>query len=230
MIRGKVAFVTGATSGTGKAVALSLARQGVNIAAFDRWENDGVVGSTRKLNSLKREIRQMGVRCLTLCGDAMKDIDVMVAVAEAVVEFRRIDILFNDATAQEVPSNGQAGDAADITFKRMWLAARHVIPRMLKHGEGTVITCATAIGNSQQRGGWTLYGVASPFEDIGNTNIKISAICPALSAGVTRNLQQDGWTQLLQCNDSDLVTAIRDLVDGAVTTRWQSAKGSPWRA
>jgi NAD(P)-dependent dehydrogenase (short-subunit alcohol dehydrogenase family) len=91
-LRGKVAFVTGATSSTGRAVALSLARRGADIAAFDRWENDGVA-YTLKLDRLKQEVEQMGVRCLTLCGNSMKDVDVMVAVAETVVEFRRIDIL-----------------------------------------------------------------------------------------------------------------------------------------
>ena len=196
MLRGKVAFVTGATSRTGKAVALSRARRGVNIAAFDRWENDGALGSTVKLNRLKREVQQMGVRCLTLCGDSMKDIDVKVAVAEAVVEFRRIDILFNNTTAHGGPSHVAIDDAADITFNRMWLAARHVIPRMLKHGGGTVITCTTAIGNAQQLGGWTLYGVANPFEEVDNTKIKISAICPAVSSDVCHNLQQVGNTCL----------------------------------
>lgn len=219
--RGKVAFITGAASGTGRAVALALARRGVHIAAFDRWENDRAVGSTVKLERLRRDIEQMGVRCLTLCGDAMKDIDVMVAVAEAVVEFHRIDILFNDATDYVIHRQLSRGDDGDgeVNFRRMWLAARHVIPRMLRRGEGTVITCTTA-GLDTHQTGWALYGAASPFKEAGDANIRINAICPATSSDVCHSLQQDGWTQLSQSNH-DLVTAVQDLVTGTINVPWR---------
>ena len=226
-LRGKVAFVTGATSSTGRAVALSLARRGADIAAFDRWENDGVA-YTLKLDRLKQEVEQMGVRCLTLCGNSMKDVDVMVAVAETVVELRRIDILFNDTGSAEVESASKTDEPADNNFRMMWLAARHVIPKMLLRGEGTIITCAAG-SNVQPLKGWEIYGVANPFSDVSNTNIKINAICPAASSDVRRNLQIDGWTQLSQCQHTDLVTAVQDLVAGIVIRPSQGALPQ-WRA
>lgn len=212
-LHGKVAFVTHATSDYGRAVALSLARRGANIAAFDRWSNDHVVGSTASLLRLKREVEQMGVRCLTLCGDTMKETDVMIAVAETFVEFRRIDILFNDATVQTGYIDFTSDDPDNASFKRMWLAARYVIPRMLTRGGGTIITCAADTAGDQ-RYGWTLYRATYPFDEVGYEGIKINAICPEKSEGRDTS-QPNGWEQLSRY--PNLVNAVCDLVVGGYT-------------
>lgn len=211
-LRGRVAFVTNASSQHGRSVALSLARQGVQIAAFDRWTGDSAGGSTLKLQQLKREVEQMGVRCLTVYGDVMRETDVMLAVAEAFVELRRIDILFNYAKMQtDVELTGL--DPEEVSFRKLWLAARYIIPRMVVRGEGTVITCAADV-SAIQRGGWTLFNASNPFGHPEYANIRISAICPATRSAADDRLRGHGWQPIQPYPEADLVNAVSALVAG----------------
>lgn len=83
-LAGKVAFITGAAHGQGRAVALALAEEGANIVAFDVAKNLSYpaysFGSTDELDSLKRDVEQRGVGCLTVVGDVRSDADISKAV------------------------------------------------------------------------------------------------------------------------------------------------------
>jgi len=98
---GKVAFITGAAHGQGRATALALAKEGARIAAFDvarQLEYPGsTLGSQDDLRSLERECAEAGSRCLTFEGDGRDDAAITRAVDATVAEFGRIDILFNNA-------------------------------------------------------------------------------------------------------------------------------------
>src|SRR5580658_9905302 len=100
-LEGRVAFITGAAHGQGRATALALAREGVRIAALDvarqlPYPGYGL-GSTSDLESLAAECAGLGVECLLLVADVRDDGGVSKAVQQAAEKFGSIDILFNNA-------------------------------------------------------------------------------------------------------------------------------------
>ena len=92
---GKVAFVTGAAHGQGRAVALNLASHGARIAAFDVAKPLGYpgydLGSADDLRSLQEASRDAGSECLAFEGDVRDDAAIATAVDQTVAKFGRID-------------------------------------------------------------------------------------------------------------------------------------------
>src|SRR3954468_7265899 len=90
---GKVAFVTGATSGIGRGTALAFAREGANVVVADISENG--VRETARL------VEQLGSRALAVTCDVRKTDDIKAAVDQAVTPFGRIDVAFNNAGVEQ---------------------------------------------------------------------------------------------------------------------------------
>jgi SDR family mycofactocin-dependent oxidoreductase len=152
---GRVAFITGAAHGQGRASALALAREGARIAAFDiarAMSYPGyAMGSRADLESLTAECRDLGTECLTFAGDVRDDAAVTRAVDATVERFGRIDILFNNAgicaygLAHELTE--EAWDSMlDINLKGAWLVARRVIPVMIRQRSGVIINNSSVAG------------------------------------------------------------------------------------
>ena len=102
-LTGRVAFVTGAAHGQGRAVALALAGEGAAIAAFDvarplAYPGYGM-GTGEDLETLVRECEALGVACLAFAGDVRDDAAVTRAVDETVERLGRVDILFNNGAS-----------------------------------------------------------------------------------------------------------------------------------
>ena len=152
---GKVALVTGAAHGQGRATALALAGEGARIAGLDvarplAYPGYGM-GTPDDLGTLAAACRGVGVECLTFAADVRDDAAVSAAVAEAVSVFGRIDILFNNAgicaygLAHELTED--AWDAMiDINLKGSWLVARRVIPVMIRQHAGVIINNSSVAG------------------------------------------------------------------------------------
>jgi SDR family mycofactocin-dependent oxidoreductase len=151
----KVAFITGAAHGQGRASALALAREGARIAALDVARPLAypgyALGSSDDLTSLANACRAVNTECLTFAADVRDDAAVTAAVAETVRRFGRIDILFNNAgicaygLAHELTE--EAWDAMlDINLKGSWLVARRVIPVMIAQGSGVILNNSSVAG------------------------------------------------------------------------------------
>jgi SDR family mycofactocin-dependent oxidoreductase len=152
---GKVAFITGAAHGQGRATALALAREGAAILAFDvarplPYPGYGM-GTSADLESLAAECAAGGAACETMTGDVRDDEAITAAVDRAVSRFGRIDILFNNAgicaygLAHELTE--VAWDAMlDINLKGAWLVARRVIPVMIGQKSGVIINNSSVAG------------------------------------------------------------------------------------
>lgn len=152
---GRVAFVTGAAHGQGRATAIALARAGASIAAYDvarPLEYPGYgMGTSADLESLRAECDAVGSACIVFAGDVRDDGAVTRAVDATVERFGRIDILFNNAgicaygLAHELTE--EEWDAMiDINLKGAWLVARRVIPVMIAQRSGTIVNNSSVAG------------------------------------------------------------------------------------
>jgi SDR family mycofactocin-dependent oxidoreductase len=151
----KVAFVTGAARGQGRAVALALAKERAKILAFDiarPLERPGYpMGSIGELESLMAECMSAGGDCMTHAGDVRDAVAIKKAVDAARSSWGRIDILFNNAgicaygLAHELTEDDW--DAMiDINLKGCWLVAKHVIPLMIEQRSGVIINNSSIAG------------------------------------------------------------------------------------
>jgi len=154
-LAGKVALITGAAHGQGRATALALAREGAQIAALDVARPLAypgyALGTPEDLAGLAAACKELGRECLTFVADVRDDAAVTAAVEDTVRAFGRIDILFNNAgicaygLAHELTED--AWDAMlDINLKGSWLVARRVIPVMIRQRSGVILNNSSVAG------------------------------------------------------------------------------------
>ena len=195
-VRRPVAFVTGAARGQGRAVALGLAAEGYDIAAFDvarplPYPGYGL-GTTTELASLEREARAVGADVLLFAGDVRDDTEVTAAVATTVDLFGRIDVLFNNAgvagygLAHELSE--EAWDTVlDINLKGAWLVARRVIPVLIEQRSGVIINNSSVAGlrgfgrlSHYTASKWGLTGLTKAWAiELAEYGIRVNSIHPA---------------------------------------------------
>src|SRR6516162_2458078 len=144
-LAGRVALITGAAHGQGRASALALAREGVHIAALDVARTltypGYTLGSPQALDTLAEECRRLGVECLTFAADVRDDKTVSAAVHETMSRLGRIDVLFNNAgicaygLAHELTER-EGHAMLDQRVRGAWIVARSVIHKMIDRRDG----------------------------------------------------------------------------------------------
>jgi NAD(P)-dependent dehydrogenase (short-subunit alcohol dehydrogenase family) len=152
---GKVAFITGAAHGQGRATALLLAKEGANIAAFDvakKIEYPAYeFGSDTELQSLKTEVEKLGRRALIASGDVRNDKAVTKAVEDTIAAFGKIDILFNTAgicayAGIDTMLDAEWNAMIDINLKGPMNVTRRVVPFMKAAKSGVIINNSSTLG------------------------------------------------------------------------------------
>lgn len=144
---GKVALITGAGSGMGRAAALLFAREGARVAICD-VDRAG-------LDETARRVASAGGRCLAVDVDVTSSADVAALVGRTVDEFGGLHVLHNNA-AIYLPHKGDAPAAdldedvfarvIDVNLKGVYLCARHAIPAMIRSGGGSIINVSSLGG------------------------------------------------------------------------------------
>ena len=141
---GKVVFVTGGTSGIGKATAIEFARAGAKVVLSGRREKEGA--------QVVAEIKELGGEAAFVRADIAKDADVKAMVKFAVDKFGKIDIAFNNAGVEWVGPLDQATEAEyhrvfDTNVWGVLNSMRHEIPVMLKNGGGIIVNTSSVAGH-----------------------------------------------------------------------------------
>lgn len=180
-LQGKVAVVTGAGTGIGRACAVAMAREGARLVLVGRRRE--------KLEPLAREI---GGSALAVAGDVSNRTDVENLIARTVAEFGGIHVLLNNAGVLHIGnveqiSEQQWDETFNINVRGLWLLSRAVLPHMRKAGGGTIINMASVLGINGARNrasyapskGAVVLLTKCMAIDHGHENIRVNAICPS---------------------------------------------------
>ena len=143
-LSGKVALVTGGTSGIGKTTAIAFARAGAKVVLTGRREKEGA--------QVVDEIRKLGGDAAFVRADVAKDADVKAMVDFTVGKYGRLDVAFNNAGVEWTGPLDQATEAEyrrvfDINVWGVLNSMRHEIPVMLKNGGGAIVNNSSVAGH-----------------------------------------------------------------------------------
>ncbi|MCT4601039.1 MAG: 3-oxoacyl-[acyl-carrier-protein] reductase [Marinifilaceae bacterium] len=205
LLEGKIALITGASRGIGKAVALEMAKQGADIAFTDLFYDD-IAKETEK------ELLDLGVKAKAFASDASNFNDTDKVVAEIVKEFGTIDILVNNAgitkdTLLMRMTEEQWDAVINVNLKSVFNFTKAVQRTMLKQKSGSIINMSSVVGVSGNAGqanysaskagiiGFT----KSVAKELGSRNIRSNAIAPGfivtkMTAKLSQEVQ-DEWAK-----------------------------------
>lgn len=194
----KCALITGATRGIGKQIAITLAKQGYNIALNYRKENE-------ELENTKKEIEEIGVQILAVKGDVANFEDCENFVKQVIERFGQIDVLVNNAgiTKDMLLMRMKKEDfeqVIDTNLVGTFNVTKNVVPYMMKARSGRIINISSVVGISGNAG-QTNYSASkagiigftkSLAKEIASRNILVNAVAPGfIETNMTDVLKDD---------------------------------------
>ncbi len=197
LLDGKVALVTGASRGIGRAIALRLAGAGAKIAI-------NYAGSTAKAEAVKAEIEQNGGEAILVQADVSDSASVDAMVAKVVENFGQIDILVNNAGITRdglmMRMKDEDFDAViDTNLKGVFYCTKAVSKLMMKKRSGRIVNMASVVG-LMGNAGQTNYAAAKA----GVVGFSKSAAKELASRGITVNMVAPGFIA------TDMTAAMTD--------------------
>ena len=194
----KCALITGATRGIGKQIAITLAKQGYNIALNYRKENE-------ELENTKKQIEKIGVQVLAVKGDVANFENCENFVKQVIERFGQIDVLVNNAgiTKDMLLMRMKKEDfeqVIDTNLVGTFNVTKNVVPYMMKARSGRIINISSVVGISGNAG-QTNYSASkagiigftkSLAKEIASRNILVNAVAPGfIETNMTDVLKDD---------------------------------------
>ncbi len=206
VLRGKVAIVTGAATGIGRASALLFARAGARLALADAREAE--------LARTAADVRAAGGEAVTVVADLVRPEDCAAVVVDAVRAFGRLDVLLNNAGVGTMVVGGTVETitlerwdlAQDVNVRAMYLVSRAAVPHLRRGGGGAIVNIASvsAFHGSVKRPshayaaskGAVLSLTRAMAASYGRDGIRVNAICPGtirtrLTADIVEQVERD---------------------------------------
>lgn len=184
-LEGKVALVTGAGSGIGKAAALLLAREGAKVAALD-LEGD-------ELERAAGQIKRGGGEALPLACDVSQPEQVRRAVERTAAEWGRIDIVFANAGINGVWASleelepDEWDKTLDVNLKGTFLTVKYAVPHLKKRGGSVIVTSSVNGTRIFSNTGATAYSCSKAAQvaftkmaalELADHRVRVNVICP----------------------------------------------------
>lgn len=179
MLRNKVAIITGAGTGIGRAIALRLAKEGVNIALCGR--------NTEKLKETEAEVKMFGVNTLIVAGDLTEDEYLFSLVGKVAEHFGGVDIVINNA-----------GMAYNSKFDDMPVEVFDNIMKL--NVRSTYFICQTALEHLRKSDWATIVNISSNMGHSAYANQSAYAASKHAVHGMTKALAKEVYSQGIRCH------------------------------
>lgn len=143
-LAGKIALITGASSGIGRATALCLAKAGVDIIVNDKKNKEAA-------EELVKEIKKIGRKALSVQADVTKGEEVEKMVKEALDRFKKVDILVNNVggslkSAVIEMEEKEWNEIINLNLKAPFLCSKAVLPSMIQRKAGNIVNVSSNYG------------------------------------------------------------------------------------
>jgi len=224
-LEGRVAFVTGAAQGIGRAIALALAEDGADLVLGDL--------NLEKLEATAREVEGLGRKALALHLDVSSSDSVQAAVAKTLETWGKIDILVNNAGITKdnlvLRMKPQDWDAVlGVNLNGAFHCIRTVLPGMVKQRYGRIVNIASVVAQSGNPGQANyiaskagVIGLTKAVaSEVGSRNITVNAVAPGfIATAMTEKLPEAVRERMLTLipvgrmgTDRDVARGVRFLV------------------